>query len=199
MLVILFIILSEVTPANEDSAVLIDHGYSLCDDKDALRMIILQKNETIQAMDARIKELELQVNELNHHITENQARLENAERSKGIQDNETRRWKRKYHLSVLMMEEKKREVGSKVLSMEVIKNEPDLVKFYTGFSSYSEFLILQQFLANDLNHLRYWGSKAPATKIPVRRRNRVLSSEDQLLLVLARLRVGLLVEDLAFR
>lgn len=150
-------------------------------------------------MEARIEELELKVSELSNQVTESQVRIGTAEKLKKVQDHETLRWQRKYRSAVVMTEEVKSEAGSKVLSMEGIKNQPDVVKFYTGFSSYSDFIILHQFLAHDLGHLQYWGSNASAANTPVKGRNRILSSEDELLLVLARLRVGLLVEDLSFR
>ncbi|XP_053307846.1 uncharacterized protein LOC128470042 [Spea bombifrons] len=82
----------------------------------------------------------------------------------------------------------------KSFSMSSIKNESKLVRFYTGFESYEQLVDFLTFLTAD--------QKLCAGKI--RKRTEVgpqsaLNLEDQLLLVLTRLRLGLLLQDLAFR
>ncbi|KAM5131773.1 uncharacterized protein ACMZJ9_018611 isoform 2-T2 [Mantella aurantiaca] len=78
--------------------------------------------------------------------------------------------------------------------MNSIKNDGKWVRFYTGFDSYEHLADFLCFLTAD--------QKLCAGKI--RKRSEVgpqsaLSLEDQLLLVLTRLRLGLLLQDLAFR
>ncbi|XP_056400053.1 uncharacterized protein LOC130294376 isoform X2 [Hyla sarda] len=78
--------------------------------------------------------------------------------------------------------------------MTSIKNESKWVRFYTGFDSYAHLMDFLHFLTAD--------QKLCTGRI--RKRTEVgpqsaLSLEDQLLLVLTRLRLGLLLQDLAFR
>ncbi|XP_053546626.1 uncharacterized protein LOC128638596 isoform X2 [Bombina bombina] len=85
-----------------------------------------------------------------------------------------------------------REEGS--FCMNSIKSESKWVRFYTGFEGYEQLKNFLSFVTADQNLC--------AGKI--RKRTEVgpqsaLSLEDQLLLVLTRLRLGLLLQDLAFR
>ncbi|XP_018431998.1 PREDICTED: uncharacterized protein LOC108804655 [Nanorana parkeri] len=78
--------------------------------------------------------------------------------------------------------------------MNSIKNDGKWVRFYTGFDSYEHLADFLSFLTADQ---RLCSGK-------IRKRSEVgpqsaLSLEDQLLLVLTRLRLGLLLQDLAFR
>ncbi|XP_072283318.1 uncharacterized protein [Pyxicephalus adspersus] len=78
--------------------------------------------------------------------------------------------------------------------MNNIKNDSKWVRFYTGFDCYEHLTDFLSFLTAD--------HKLCSGKI--RKRSEVgpqsaLSLEDQLLLVLTRLRLGLLLQDLAFR
>ncbi|XP_077313525.1 uncharacterized protein LOC143934088 [Lithobates pipiens] len=78
--------------------------------------------------------------------------------------------------------------------MNSIKSDGKWIRFYTGFDSYEHLTDFLSFLTAD--------QKLCSGKI--RKRSEVgpqsaLSSEDQLLLVLTRLRLGLLLQDLSFR
>lgn len=107
--------------------------------------------------------------------------------------------KRKYHMAELHIENVKCKMASKTLSIDAIKSHPDKMRFYTGFANYKEFLVLFNFLLPDIHHLYYWGSTQCKDVQPSRGSNRTLSAENELLLVLTRLRLGLLHEDIAFR
>lgn len=85
-----------------------------------------------------------------------------------------------------------------------LMQDEKVFKFYTGFSK-EQFYCLLEFLGEGMNTLSYWGSisasnsndeglggakPGPSRKLP---------PEDELLLVLIRLRVGMLEQDLAVR
>ncbi|XP_044137494.1 uncharacterized protein LOC122928579 isoform X2 [Bufo gargarizans] len=78
--------------------------------------------------------------------------------------------------------------------MNSIKNESKWVRFYTGFDSYEHLTDFLSFLTADqqlcTGRIRKKTEVGPQS---------ALSLEDQLLLVLTRLRLGLLLQDLAFR
>ena len=71
-----------------------------------------------------------------------------------------------------------------------------LVKLYTGFPSYEIFLAFYEFLGPAVDELMYWGEKEFTRK---RQRKRKLSSVDQLLLTLMKLKLNLRNKDLGFR
>ncbi|XP_075696098.1 uncharacterized protein LOC142662092 isoform X2 [Rhinoderma darwinii] len=78
--------------------------------------------------------------------------------------------------------------------MTSIKNESKWVRFYTGFDSYEHLIDFLGFLTADrklcTGRIRKKAEVGPQS---------ALTLEDQLLLVLTRLRLGLLLQDLAFR
>ncbi|KAM4652554.1 uncharacterized protein O3C94_014832 isoform 2-T2 [Discoglossus pictus] len=85
----------------------------------------------------------------------------------------------------------RKEIG---FCMNSIKSENKWVRFYTGFEGYEQLTNFLGFLTAD--------QKLCAGKICKRKEvgpQSALSLEDQLLLVLTRLRLGLLLQDLAFR
>ena len=80
--------------------------------------------------------------------------------------------------------------------VEQIKNDDQLIRFYTGFTSYVIFLTFFEFLGPVVNDLNYWGSKEGQHK---RHCIRKLDPMNQLFLTLVKLKLNLKVEDLAFR
>ena len=48
--------------------------------------------------------------------------------------------------------------------LEDIKHDDNLVRFYTGFVSYTIFIAFFEFLGPVVNHLNYWGSKESVRK-----------------------------------
>ena len=72
-----------------------------------------------------------------------------------------------------------------------------LIRFYTGFVTYSMFLAFFTFLGPSVNELNYWGSKRKSTSI--RHRSCKLDPKDQLFLTLMKLRLNFPFQDLAFR
>ena len=80
--------------------------------------------------------------------------------------------------------------------IEQVKHDDHLVRFYTGFITYRIFLAFFNFLGLVVNNLKYWGSKEGTH---VRNRKRKLDPENQLFMVLVKLRLNLMTQDLAFR
>ena len=84
----------------------------------------------------------------------------------------------------------------KTFSVEDVAGNDDLVKLYTGFTTYSVFLTFYEFLCPSVNELAYRGVSQSAHK---RRRRRKLNSLNQLFMTLMKLRLNLRNKDLAFR
>ena len=93
---------------------------------------------------------------------------------------------------------------TKRFSVKNLRQDPKVFKFYTGFTE-EQFSCLLEFLGDGMNNLTYWGSSSASNSNnedlggsnpgPSRK----LTAEDELLLVLTRLRVGMLEQDLAVR
>ena len=84
--------------------------------------------------------------------------------------------------------------------IEQIKDDKGLVHFYTGFEDYEILMICFNFLGPSVQHLQYWNSnKTSKDTQETRGAPRTLSSLNEFFLVLCRLRLGLLEQDLAFR
>ena len=81
-------------------------------------------------------------------------------------------------------------------SVEQIKHDDRLVRFYTGFVTYNIFLAFFNFLGPVVNKLNYWGSKQSSR---IRNVSRKLNPENQLFMTLVKLRLNLKSKDLAFR
>ena len=93
---------------------------------------------------------------------------------------------------------------TKRFSMKNLRQDPKVFKFYTGFTE-EQFSCLLEFLGDGMYNLTYWGSSSASNSNnedlggskpgPSRK----LTAEDELLLVLTRLRVGMLEQGLAVR
>lgn len=81
--------------------------------------------------------------------------------------------------------------------------DPKVFKFYTGFTE-EQFYCLLEFLIDGMDNLTYWGTSSASNSNSIDLGDlkpeplRKLTSEDELLLVLTRLR-GMLEQDLAVR
>ncbi|CAB3998936.1 THAP domain-containing 11, partial [Paramuricea clavata] len=87
-------------------------------------------------------------------------------------------------------------------SLETFKDNPKLFMFYTGFQSYDLFKIFFEFLGPAVNKINYWGSNtrnddSVTPESSKRGPKRQMNPEQELFIVLARLRCGLLEQDLA--
>ncbi|XP_065067516.1 uncharacterized protein LOC135693070 [Rhopilema esculentum] len=84
-----------------------------------------------------------------------------------------------------------------------IKDDTELFHFYTGFQDHETFLIFFDFLMPAAEKLIYYKSNTNADTIcpenPKRGPKRTLALEQELFLVLVRLRCGLLEKDIAYR
>ncbi|CAN8017081.1 unnamed protein product, partial [Ixodes persulcatus] len=76
-------------------------------------------------------------------------------------------------------------------TLTAVQQDPKKLAFYTGFNSLERFLAFYKFV--QAGYEAHKESQGP------QRRSTCLSMDDQLLLVLSRLRVGLLEQDLAYR
>ena len=79
--------------------------------------------------------------------------------------------------------------------IEHIKHDDRLVSFYTGFSSYVKLLAFFRFLGPAVNKLQSWGTKTDPRK---KRSLTKLTLIDQLLMTLFKLKLNMMVMDLAF-
>ena len=89
------------------------------------------------------------------------------------------------------------------LSVESMKNDSTKFHFYTGLEDYTMFKILFDSFGSISNNLIYYDSNTNAAKLDENRTKRgpkrSLHPEQELFLVLVRLRCGLLEKDLAYR
>ncbi|XP_060112698.1 uncharacterized protein LOC132584791 [Heteronotia binoei] len=76
-------------------------------------------------------------------------------------------------------------------SLETVKGNSKWLRFYTGFDKYSRFAAFLDFLLD--------GNEQRQEESPEHRCHSALSPDNQVFLVLVRLRLGLLLQDLAFR
>lgn len=121
--------------------------------------------------------------------------------SESVSDNSTRVLVDKALLSrIELLEAENKDLKSRAMSrktsVEDVAGNDDLVKLYTGFTTYSVFLAFYEFLGPSVNELAYRGVSQRAQK---RQRRRKLNSLNQLFLTLMKLRLNLHNKDLAFR
>ena len=101
---------------------------------------------------------------------------------------------------VVLLEKQLNETRACTLSIDTILQNDTKVQFYTGFPSQKHFEICFKFLGPSVSCLQYWGSQN-ASKQHGRKcgPQRKLSPLEEFFLIMIRLRVGLLEEDLADR
>ena len=94
----------------------------------------------------------------------------------------------------------KEEMGRK-FSIERFRHLDTVFQFYTGFPNYAKFKAFYNYLSPSCTMLRYFGSiNGELTEGQQKRgRKRSMSPEQELFMVLARLRCNLLEQDLAIR
>jgi hypothetical protein len=99
-------------------------------------------------------------------------------------------------------EEDIEKVQSSAFRLERFISSDSDFRFYTGFPNYSSFKAFYDYLSPACEHLVYHGSKtAPITSESQKKcgKQRSMSPEQELFLVLTRLRLGLLLQDIAHR
>eukprot|EP00112_Aurelia_sp_Birch-Aquarium-sp1_P004783 Seg1542.7 transcript_id=Seg1542.7/GoldUCD/mRNA.D3Y31 product="hypothetical protein" protein_id=Seg1542.7/GoldUCD/D3Y31 len=88
-------------------------------------------------------------------------------------------------------------------SVESVKSDPKAFKFYTGLPDYETFKIIFDSFGPALKNLIYHGTQnnpnADSPGYQKRGPKRAFTAEQEFFLVLVRLRLGLLEEDIAFR
>jgi hypothetical protein len=100
------------------------------------------------------------------------------------------------------IEELKQKLKDRTFSIETFKDNPKLFMFYTGFQNYELFKVFFEYLGPAVHKLDYWGSKPKSSDSAgssKRGPKRQMSPEEELFIVLARMRCGLLEQDLAVR
>ena len=95
-------------------------------------------------------------------------------------------------------------INEKEFCVENFKNNSKLFRFYTGIPDYTTFEIVFQSFGSAVNSLVYIGTNTNSAKLSSadhikRGPKRVLKAEQEFFLVLVRLRLGLLEEDIASR
>ncbi|KAL9982931.1 hypothetical protein ACROYT_G005046 [Oculina patagonica] len=109
------------------------------------------------------------------------------------------------HCRVKELEEENEKLRSKCLLLEDLNLDDKKFQFWTGFPNYGTFKALFDYLESvgALERLRHWRgcemfskNRAPVNKVT---RTTKLTPEEDLFMVLVRLRVGLTVTDLALR
>ena len=84
--------------------------------------------------------------------------------------------------------------------IEQIANDNKLVHFYTGFENYEKLMICYKFLGPCVNQLSHWKKGVGERDLlETRGAPRLLTPLNEFFLVLCRMRLGLLEQDLAFR
>ncbi|XP_043937286.1 uncharacterized protein LOC122809677 [Protopterus annectens] len=173
----------------------------------ALQSALTLKTEEYQELKEKAEDEKCQLSvELGQQNSELEAENTNLRFQKASLDNMVQNLKEQIDSSagaVLFMSQQLKEnqipVKEAAFTMENIKEDKKWVRFYTGFDSYERFLTFLEFVTGDVElcagKIRGHFSKGKIDVGP----NMTLSHEDQLLLVLVRLRLGLLLQDLAFR
>jgi hypothetical protein len=110
-----------------------------------------------------------------------------------------------YNIQVVQLKEEiKHEQNKMSFSVENFKHDDKLIRFYSGLQDYATFKALFDSLGKAVNHLIYYGSNTNPDNLTFSDAmkhgpKRSFSPEQEFFLVLARLRLGLLEEDLAVR
>ncbi|XP_073512353.1 uncharacterized protein [Phyllobates terribilis] len=201
-----------------------DHGdYCVPDDPELLKQMVRelkttthQQSQMLQSLQDALDNKEMQCHQLQEkwenekwvllsdmgqQITELESEIRNLTCEKEILEKKNKELEEQLERSsgtVLYLgqqvkhQEQNREDSS--FCMNSIKNESKWVRFYTGFDSYSHLIEFLGFITADqkLCTGRIWKKTEVGPQS-------ALCLEDQLLLVLTRLRLGLLLQDLAFR
>ncbi|XP_073408192.1 uncharacterized protein [Dendrobates tinctorius] len=200
-----------------------DHGeYCVPDDPELLKQMVRelkttthQQSQMLQSLQDVLDTKEMQshqlqkwenekwmlLSDMGQQITELESEIRNLTCEKEILEKKNKELEEQLERSsgtVLYLgqqvkhQEQNQENSS--LCMNSIKNESKWVRFYTGFDSYSHLMAFLGFITADqkLCTGRIWKKTEVGPQS-------ALCLEDQLLLVLTRLRLGLLLQDLAFR
>ena len=139
------------------------------------------------------------------HLQEQVAKL-SATNEKLKEENESLKHENKCQKDKIrgLTEQLKEEVDRKHFSIECFKDNDMLIRFYTGLEDYKTFKILFDSFGPAVNNLVYYGTKTDLKRLcsedTVKRGpKRNNSPEQEFFLVLVRLRLGLLEEDMATR
>lgn len=108
---------------------------------------------------------------------------------------------------IMMLEEKIRELefqmGKLKFRLETFEDDDNMIRFYTGFPSYKAFCSFFTFLEPRAKWMRRWrGSETSTPSIAGTEAGlgrRKLKLQDELFVVLARLRLNLLVSDISLK
>ena len=87
-------------------------------------------------------------------------------------------------------------IAASKFCIENVAKDDQLITFYTGVPCYESLKACYEYLGHGVNDLKYWGSNNQDISYG---RKRLLSTFNEYLLVLVRLRLGLFEKDLANR
>lgn len=91
------------------------------------------------------------------------------------------------------------QLRSARFSLYNISSDDAKISFYTGFPSYAALEVCYKFLGPAVNNLIYWNGKSTNSGVKGSGRSRSLTPKQEFFLVLVRLRLGLLEQDVADR
>ena len=117
-------------------------------------------------------------------------------------ENQLQQLKIKYNELEAQYQNDLKVMESKIFRMERFIGSDRDFKFYTGFPNYARFQQFFEYLSPACNALIYHGSETGLLESAEKRKcgkPRSISPEQELFMVLSRLRCGLLIEDLAHR
>ncbi|KAH0626448.1 hypothetical protein JD844_001426 [Phrynosoma platyrhinos] len=185
---------------NSKMAVLHDHNaYCIPEEAAALKGLVTELKGTVhhqsellyhlqQSVEARQKECqELQLEAENCSLRCERNQLEST--SQRLQKELDASSATTLTLSRQLRGQQEVQAHHGAFSLESVKNNGKWMRFYTGFDGYPQLMVFMDFLLNSEGE-----QGSPDSRLPS-----ALSPENQLFLVLVRLRLGLLLQDLAFR
>lgn len=148
---------------------------------------------------ARVPELEMQLSLLQVHVQQLKSDLE--ARTKEVKSAKDALYKAQRECEIVTMENKKLDQQkSRRFSIECFMDSPEDISFYTGLPNFESFMSFLRLIdpGENAENIRVW-SRSYSGRPSNAGRPHMLTAEDQLFLVLVRLRLGLFERDLAYR
>ncbi|KAH6938579.1 hypothetical protein HPB50_010896 [Hyalomma asiaticum] len=141
----------------------------------------------------------MQLSLLQVHVQQRKSDLE--ARAKEVKSAKDALYKAQRECEIVTMENKKLDQQkSRRFSIECFMDSPEDISFYTGLPNFESFMSLLRLIdpGENAENIRVW-SRSYSGRPSNAGRPHMLTAEDQLFLVLVRLRLGLFERDLAYR
>lgn len=184
-----------VTTVDCSTIVQVDHGYVLPSDNEDLKKLVLHLRTQLLVLEEELKVAETTLSSVQRQKVEMEAKC-----AKEIGELQKCNKTLKSQLQFLQKEkaELKEQLTqrSRGFTYEALLHDPKMLKYYTGFATSELLEGFLSFLRPHIESLQFWKMK-PTTNEGERRFS--VPMQDQLLLTLVRLRLGLDGTDLAYR